>query len=234
MSRLFWLAMILTAGGLAWLLIGGERSVPFGMSGDQFASALYLGVLGLVIAAGTLGSGVGLRGAAKSAVIWGGIFLLMVGGYQYRYELQDIASRLTAGLVPGSPLSVTSADGRLLVALQRSSGGHFVARGSVNGAPVTLLVDTGATATVLTLNDAERAGIDTGALSFTVPITTANGPATAARTTANEIAVGDIARRNLTVLVASPGMLGQSLLGMNFISSLSGFDMRGDRLTLID
>jgi predicted aspartyl protease len=29
-------------------------------------------------------------------------------------------------------------------------------------------------------------------------------------------------------------MLGQSLLGMSFINTLTGFDMRGDRLTLID
>ncbi|MBO6726426.1 MAG: TIGR02281 family clan AA aspartic protease [Rhizobiaceae bacterium] len=234
MNRLFWLAIILIAGGLAWLLIGGESNVPFGISGDQFAGALYLGVLGLVIAATTIGTDIGLRGALKSTVIWGGIFLLMVGGYQYRYELQDIASRLTAGLVPGSPLSVTSADGRLLVALERTRGGHFLARGEVNGAPVTLLVDTGASSTVLTLNDANRAGIDLDTLSFTVPITTANGPATAARAVASEIAVGEIARRDLTVLIASPGMLQQSLLGMNFINTLSGFDMRGDRLTLID
>ena len=36
------------------------------------------------------------------------------------------------------------------------------------------------------------------------------------------------------VMVAAPGMLEQSLLGMNFISSLSGFDMRGDRMILRD
>jgi aspartyl protease family protein len=112
--------------------------------------------------------------------------------------------------------------------------GHFLARGLVNGTPVTMLVDTGASSTVLTANDARRAGIDIAALSFTVPITTANGPATAARATVREIRVGEIARHDMTVLVAGPAMLGQSLLGMSFINTLSGFDMRGDRLTLID
>ena len=63
---------------------------------------------------------------------------------------------------------------------------------------------------------------------------TANGPAKAASAVVDEITIGEISRGRLTVLVASPSMLAQSLLGMNFINSLSGFDMRGDRLTLID
>jgi aspartyl protease family protein len=233
-SRLFWLAIILIGGGLAWLLISGESGAPLGMSGDQFARTLYLGVLSLVIAAGVLGSGIGLKGAARGIVIWAGVFLLMVGGYQYRYELQDIASRLTAGLIPGSPLSVTDAEGRVAVALERGRDGHFLARGSINGTAVTLLVDTGASNTVLTQGDARRAGIDVDALAFNVPITTANGPARAARAVARDISVGDISRRDMTVLVASEAMLGRSLLGMNFINTLTGFDMRGDRLTLID
>jgi aspartyl protease family protein len=49
-----------------------------------------------------------------------------------------------------------------------------------------------------------------------------------------ELAIGGIVRKNLPVLVAAPGTLGQSLLGMNFIATLSGFDVRGDRMTLRD
>lgn len=234
MNRLFWIAMILIGGGLVWLLVTGDSGAPFGMSGDELARTLYLGVLGLVIAAGILGSGIGLRGAARATVIWAGIFLLLVGGYQYRYELQDIASRLTAGLVPGSPLSLSDAEGRVAVALERVRGGQFLARSMVNGTPVTMIVDTGATSTVLTASDAQRAGIPVESLSFSLPIATANGPARAAHAVVGEISVGDIVRRDMDVMVASPAMLNQSLLGMNFINSLSGFDIRGDRLTLID
>ncbi|MBO6716418.1 MAG: TIGR02281 family clan AA aspartic protease [Rhizobiaceae bacterium] len=234
MSRLLWIAMALIGVGLAVLLITDESGVTFGLSGDQFARTLYLGALGLVIAAGVVGSGIGLRGAARAIVIWGGVFLLLIGGYQYRYELQDIASRLTAGLIPGSPLSVTDAEGRVAVALERVRGGHFLARGEINGAPVTMIVDTGATTTVLAAADARRAGIDVARLAFTVPIMTANGRASAAVARINEMRVGDIVRNDMDVLVAGPEMLEQSLLGMNFINSLSGFDIRGDRLTLID
>ncbi len=52
--------------------------------------------------------------------------------------------------------------------------------------------------------------------------------------TADVIAVGSIERRRVPILVAEDGKLGQSLLGMNFIGTLSGFDMRGDRLILRD
>jgi hypothetical protein len=40
--------------------------------------------------------------------------------------------------------------------------------------------------------------------------------------------------RDLPTLVAEPGRLDRSLLGMNFINTLSGFDMRGERLILRD
>ena len=49
-----------------------------------------------------------------------------------------------------------------------------------------------------------------------------------------EMAIGDIVRKNVPLLVAKSGQLEQSLLGMNFIGSLSGFDVRGDRLVLRD
>ena len=37
--------------------------------------------------------------------MWMLIILVFVAGYQYRYELQDFANRVTVGLVPGSPLT---------------------------------------------------------------------------------------------------------------------------------
>lgn len=232
--RLLWIVLAILGAGLLVLLISGDSGAPFGLPADDFAQLVYLGALGLVVAAGIVGSGIGLGSAARSIAIWLGILVALVGGYQYRYELQDIANRLTAGLVPGSPLSTADAEGRVSVALERLADGHFAVRAEVNGAATWMVVDTGATTTVLTTADAEAAGLDAAQLSFTVPIMTANGSARAARATTDEIRVGDISRRNLPVLVAQLGMLDRSLLGMNFISTLTGFDMRGDRLTLID
>jgi len=233
MQRLLWIVLGLIGGGLLLLLAFGDSN-SLGISGDQLARLIYLAAFGLVIAAGLIGSGIGLRGAARSIALWALIAVALVAGYQYRYELQDFASRVTAGLVPGSPLSVSDGHGRTAVAIERLADGHFAVRAEVNGAPTWMIFDTGATSTVLTAQDAAAAGFDSEALSYGVPIMTANGATRAAAVRADEVRVGDIARRNLTVLVAQPGTLAQSLLGMNFISTLSGFDMRGDRLTLID
>lgn len=233
MPRLLWIVLALVGGGLLILLVSGDHGAPFGIGGDRFARLVYLGAFGVVVAAGLLRSGIGLRGAVRSIAIWLSIAVALIAGYQFRYELQDVASRLSAGLIPGSPLSV-SENGRAAVALERLRDGHFAVKAGVNGAQTWMIFDTGATNTVLTARDAQAAGIDIGSLSFTVPIMTANGNARAASVKSDEITVGDIVRRNLTVFVVQPGALEQSLLGMNFISTLSGFDMRGDRLTLID
>ncbi|MCB1470556.1 MAG: TIGR02281 family clan AA aspartic protease, partial [Rhizobiaceae bacterium] len=118
------------------------------------------------------------------------------------------------------------------VVLDKLANGHFEVDAQVNGAPVRMMIDTGATTTVMTAKDAARAGIETSTLNFQVPVSTANGQALAARAVIQEIRVGAIDRRSMPVLVAAEGMLQQSLLGMNFIGTLSGFDIRGDRMTL--
>ncbi len=55
------------------------------------------------------------------------VILVLMAGYQYRYELQDVASRVTAGLIPGSPLSVTDGEGRTS-RWGSGTNGHFAAR----------------------------------------------------------------------------------------------------------
>ncbi|MDP3899335.1 MAG: TIGR02281 family clan AA aspartic protease [Mesorhizobium sp.] len=234
MSRIYWIVAIVMAGGLVLLLASGDSGRTLGIDSDAFARTLYLGIFGGVVAAGILGSGVRLGEIGRNLAIFLALILILVGGYQYRYELQDVASRLTAGLVPGSPISMTASDGRVSVLIEKRPNGHFETRATINGRPVDVLVDTGATTTVLSASDATAAGFDVSTLAFNVPISTANGTTRAARIVADEIGIGQIFRNRQTVLVASPGQLGQSLLGMSFLSTLSGYDVRGDRMVLID
>lgn len=233
-NAVFWFAIGALALGLALLLLSGDTSTVFGVEDDSFARILYLGVLGAVIAAGILGSGVRFGQVARTMAIWLLILLALMAGYQYRYELQDVASRLSAGLVPGSPLSITDTDGRAAVMIDRRANGHFEVRAEIDGTPLTVMIDTGATGTVLTFEDARRAGYEPETLRFEIPVMTANGQASAARVVADEIRIGDIVRRRVPVMVAQSGRLERSLLGMNFIGTLSGFDMRGERLVLRD
>jgi aspartyl protease family protein len=233
-NRLLW--FILGAIGITLILLiaNDDAGSTFGIGNEKFGQSIYWALWGLVIAAGVVGSRRLMGDAVRNLAIWVGVILVLVAGFQYRYELQDVAYRVTAGLIPGSPLSSVDGSGRNVVTLQKLDNGHFGVRADVNGASVSMIVDTGATRTVLTSPDASRAGIDTAKLNYNIPVMTANGLAQAASVTADELSVGAIKRRHMAVLVAAPGSLGQSLLGMNFINSLSGFDMRGDRMTLYD
>jgi len=229
-GRGFWLVLAAIAVGLVFLVATQEPG--FGGEGDRYARVIGLSILGTVIAVGILGSRRRLGAVARGLAAWAAIILALMAGYQYRYELQDIASRITAGLVPGSPLSV-SADGNA-VFLEKAGNGHFEARITVDGVAVHAVVDTGATTTVLAAADARAVGVDPATLNYVIPVQTANGLARAARFTAAELAVGTIVRRNMTILVAEAGTLEQSLLGMGFLGSLTGFDVRGDRMILRD
>ncbi len=233
MSRFFWILMAILGAGLILLVVNHDSGTTLGLENEAFAQTLYMGVWGVVLGAALLGSRIPFGEVARNLAVWLLIALVLMTGYQYRYELQDVASRLTAGLIPGSPLSISDGDG-IAVMLEKRANGHFEARGEVDGKQVEFLIDTGATTTVLTASDARHVGIDVDALSFSIPVSTANGTARAARASVGEIRIGDISRVRLPLLVAEPGRLGQSLLGMNFLGTLSGFDVRGDRLILRD
>ncbi|RWO05810.1 MAG: TIGR02281 family clan AA aspartic protease [Mesorhizobium sp.] len=234
MNRVFWVLMILIGVGVVLLMLNDSAGSTFGVENDDFSRLIWLGALVALIGAGLLRSGRPLGTMARSLGTWAVIVLALIAGYQYRYELQDFASRVTAGLVPGSPLALGLDDGRATVTLDKAGNGHFEARILVNGTPVRAVVDTGATSTVLTAQDAQAAGFNPAALNFTIPVSTANGMARAAVVRTDELAIGGIVRKDMPVMIAAPGMLGQSLLGMNFIGSLSGFDVRGDRMILRD
>ncbi len=234
MNRLFWLVMAAIGIGLVLLMVNDNAGNTFGIENNDFGRLVWLGAVGLLISAGLLRSGRPLGAMAGNLGTWALIVLALIGGYQYRYELQDVASRVTAGLVPGSPLALGVEDGHATVTLDKADSGHFEARITINGAPIRTVVDTGATSTVLTSEDAQAAGFNPATLNFTVPVSTANGMARAASVRTQELSIGGIVRRNMQVMVAAPGALSQSLLGMNFIGSLSGFDVRGDRMILRD
>jgi aspartyl protease family protein len=234
MNRLFWIVMGLIGLALILLVFNNAAGTTFGIANDDFGQLVWLGIFAVVIGAFVLRSGRPLGTLAKHLGGWIAIVLVLVAGYQYRYELQDFASRVSAGLVPGSPLALGEEDGRPTVALEKALNGHFEARILVNGAAIRAVVDTGASSTVLSADDARAAGLDPDGLRYTVPVATANGVTKAAGARVQELSIGGISRKNMPILVAAPGTLGQSLLGMNFIATLSGFDVRGDRMILRD
>ena len=117
------------------------------------------------------------------------------------------------------------------VQLARGSDGHFHADASVNGRSLPVLVDTGATAVVLTYEDAVAAGIYVNAGDFRYVSSTANGQARFARVMLDVVRIGDVAVRNVEAAVSQPGKLKTSLLGMSFLGQLR-MEMQGRTLLL--
>ena len=97
----FWkIVFAVMAGGLILLIALDFSGALPGLDRDNMAGLLYLGVLGAVIAAGIVGSrGYRLGDTARSLALWAVIIFALVVGYQHRYDLQDIASRLTGGMI---------------------------------------------------------------------------------------------------------------------------------------
>jgi aspartyl protease family protein len=234
MSRTLILILGALGATLVLLLVNNERGTTLGMDNNDFARLATLGVLAAVLAAGVLRRGMRFQDTARQAAFWIVMLLGLVAAYQYRFDLQNIASRVTAGLIPSRPQTAFGADGALRVTIGKASNGHFEADGAVNGAGVSFLVDTGASSVVLTMEAAKAAGIQPDGLAFTFPVSTANGMAFAAKVTLDEVRIGDIARNNVSAMVAEEGKLDQSLLGMSFLSSLSAYAVQQDQMILQD
>jgi aspartyl protease family protein len=120
------------------------------------------------------------------------------------------------------------------IELKADRRGHFMVGAHVNGRPVSMLADTGASAVVLTQDDARRTGFNPAGLDYSVPVSTANGTAYVAPVTINRLEVEGILVRDVTAFVAQPGALGHNLLGMTFIGRLTRFSMEGGRLLLVE
>jgi aspartyl protease family protein len=160
--------------------------------------------------------------------LWAIVGLVLVAFYTYRFEFSEIADRVMDEL--GPPTARVGPSG--FVVIRRRFGGEFIVPAKVNGAPVSFVFDTGATSVVLSAEDAGAAGLTFTAGDFAVEVTTANGATTAAPVRLDRVEIGPIVVRGVSALVARPGALRQSLLGMSFLERLRSFAVEGGKLVL--
>lgn len=117
------------------------------------------------------------------------------------------------------------------VELTRLRDGHFHAEAYVNGRPISVLVDTGATLVVLTYEDARAAGVPVSDADFIHWSNTANGRARFASVKLDDVRIGDVIVRNVAAAVSEPGRLQKTLLGMSFLNQ-TRMQMQGAQLVL--
>ncbi len=228
-SKLFWL--LIFGLGLSFAILVGrhDSGAIAGLSTNDFAS-LAVKIVFLVF----LGGAVlmffreNFMQAVQAAMFWVVVGLLLVVGYTYRFELKDVSERVLAELVPGRAAS----RGARTVEIARGRAGEFNVSAQVNGAQIPMALDTGASAVVLTQDAAKAAGLPLEVLSYNVNVDTANGRTRAASVTLDKIGIGGIIERSVPALIAQPGQLRTSLLGMSFLNRLESWEVRGEKLIM--
>jgi len=224
------LAVIVVVLALAALMLLARHTegLTGPLSSDEMGSLLYK--IGLVVLAGGAVLAMfrnNFSQALTQAMIWVMVGLALVLGYTYRFELYEVGDRLMVELMPGRAVSRGHT-----VELARAGTGDFRIGTEVNGVRIAMVLDTGASSVVLTHEDAKKAGLPTEFIKYAINVETANGHTLAAPATLDRLAVGSIVERQVPALIAQPGQLKTSLLGMSFLNRLQGWEVRGGRLLM--
>jgi len=114
------------------------------------------------------------------------------------------------------------------VVLKRNPSGHYLARGKINGSPVTFLLDTGATDVAISEHLANRLKLRKGAARLS---RTANGTVRTWHTLLDEVTLGSIKLRQVRASILPTMAAAEVLLGMSFLKQLE-LVQRGNLLTL--
>ena len=156
--------------------------------------------------------------ALRMALAWGLIFVGVMAGYGLWSDISRTAL----------PRQILTNSGSIEV--PRAEDGHYYLQLAINGTPLTLMVDTGASGLVLSLDDAARLGIEAGSLQFLGEAMTANGLVRTAQVTLPLIELGGFRSENFRAYV-NEGAMDGSLLGMDYLGQFR-MEFAGNMLIL--
>nr|WP_295374616.1 TIGR02281 family clan AA aspartic protease [uncultured Sphingosinicella sp.] len=196
------------------------------MSGDRTAEFIYLIAILVFVSSAFLVRRVPIGQGLRMFAGWVVIFLAAFVAFQMKDDIVGFANQVlderraeSTGVAVGGNLEI-----------KQALDGHFWVDARINGQPARFLVDSGATTTSISVDTARRAGIEPSG-SIPAIVRTANGTIAVQRGRAERLRVGHIERRDLAVHI-SEGFGETNVLGMNFLSSLSGWGVEHNRLIL--
>lgn len=192
------------------------------MSGDQGAYLLYTVLLVVLVGSALVSRRLPMSKTLKMAAAWIAIFSLVFAIFSFRSEFMAIGSRLKAEAI-GTPIQAGEE-----LRIPMAEDGHFWVEASVNGHDAPFLVDSGASVTTISRETADQAEIQTGMRVALVE--TANGTVQMHKARAESFSVGAIQRGDFPIQVNDRD--GANVLGMNFLSTLSGWRVEGNYLVL--
>lgn len=159
------------------------------------------------------------------AAIWMALITILYGAMLYRAEISGGFARAWSD-ISGEPQISAEGTG---FSIDMAGDGHFWVNAHVGSNSVRLLVDSGASVTAFSPEDAQTLGIiENGGMP--VMIETANGTVMMDRASVGELRVGSVIVRDFPVLIARNGET--SVLGMNWLSRMRGWRVESRRLTI--
>jgi aspartyl protease family protein len=192
------------------------------------AAAQEVSVLALFEGKALLAVDGGKPRTVRAGETYAGVKLISASSEEAVVSVNGKRQRLKLG--EGIYSTASAPSGNVTVTLTSDGSGHFITSGSINGAAMKFLVDTGATMVSMGLEDARRAGVNylAGTRGHSQ---TANGIAPVYKVKLSSVRLGDITLNDVDGLVHESNSLPVVLLGMSFLGQL---EMRreGKSLTL--
>lgn len=167
--------------------------------------------------------------ALGHAAIWFAMIVVLIGGYAFRPELIFVKDRMAGVLMPG--LAIDKGGGTIVIS-KSSDEDHFRVDGFVNNQSTSFILDTGASAVVLTHDTAKRLGLLASEENYTQIVSTANGLTKVAPIRIDELRIASLVLLDVKASVARQGELDVNLLGMSFLSRLKSYSVESDQLTM--
>jgi aspartyl protease family protein len=115
--------------------------------------------------------------------------------------------------------------------LEANPHGQYTAEVLIDGSPVWMLVDTGATLVCVSASTARRLGLSPSGARERL-IQTANGQSTAEPTTLSNVSFDGLYMNNVEALILAPEAGDVNLLGMSFLKRLMSVEQRNGALVL--
>lgn len=117
--------------------------------------------------------------------------------------------------------------------IMADSSGHYVLDAEVDQENIRFMIDTGASITVLSYDDAKKLGYEPRRMKPDVQVNTGGGMVEMVRVNLSGIEAGQIRVSNVEALIAPDNGMRQSVLGMNFLRSLRSYSVESGKMTLV-
>jgi aspartyl protease family protein len=194
------------------------------MTNDLMLGGVYILMAIVLVVSALMSRREPMAKMATMALAWVAIFAAGFVLFTFRDNLGWVVDRLRSEAT-GTPV-VQGQEVRIPMAID----GHFWVDAQINGEDVKFLVDSGATMTTIGSKTAERTGVaNSGARDQLVR--TGAGIIKVSSARADSVNIGPIHRSDLALHITDDDEL--SVLGMNFLSSLSRWGVEGRWLVLV-